>query len=81
MKSRLLIFGCFAHNPQSILTAIGRFAFVGVECRLKGPLGVAFKLQIAPFAYASHWPLFDNPQFAFSHEPSLTHRATGAESL
>lgn len=31
MRNRLLVFGCFAHDPQSVLTAIYRFAFVIVE--------------------------------------------------
>jgi hypothetical protein len=47
MTSRLLVFGRLAHDSQSILAAIYRFALVRIELSLK--IGT-LELSIAPFA-------------------------------
>lgn len=64
----LLAFGGFAHDPQSILTAVYGLALMGVELCLN--IGV-LELSIAPFAHAK--ALFYDPQFALCHDPSLAH--------
>jgi len=38
MRPRLLILGCFAHDPQSVLTAVREFALVGFELLLNARL-------------------------------------------
>jgi len=77
MRNRLLIFGRFAHDPQRILTAIYRFAFMRVELGLNIS---AFELSIATFAHANHGSgLFHNSQLAFQHTPILTHLPRGVE--
>lgn len=82
MRSRLLVFGSFAHDAKGVLTAIGRLAFVGVERGFNGLLGSGLELRIAAFAHADHWRVFfDDSKLAFPHEISLAHVATGTESL
>jgi hypothetical protein len=66
---RLLAFGGFAHDPQSVLAAVYRLALVGIELRLN--VGI-LELSIAPFADAK--ALFHNSQFALRHDFSLAHR-------
>ena len=48
----LLIFGRFAHDPQSVLTAVQQFALVGIELGLYINLCVCLKLRITVFADA-----------------------------
>ena len=73
MRNRLLVFGRFAHDPEGILAAVYRLAFVGVELCLKvGTL----KLSVAPFADGDGrrgW--FYDSQFALLHGFSLAHLA------
>ncbi|MGC2851386.1 MAG: hypothetical protein WB556_15480 [Candidatus Acidiferrum sp.] len=73
MPNRLFIFGCFAHDSQRILAAVGQFALVGIELCLKV---IALELGIASFAYADgRRTLLYDPQFAFWHVQSLAHLA------
>jgi len=73
MRNKLLIFGSFAHDPQCILAAIGRLAFVDIKlCLNIGTL----ELRVAPFTYANGWrALLHDPQFALLHNCSLAHLA------
>jgi hypothetical protein len=69
----LLAFGRLAHNPQSILAAIGRLALVCVKLYLNA---LAFELGVASFADAKgRSTRLHDPQFAFCHDPSLAHVA------
>ena len=82
MKNRLLVLGCFVHDPERILAAVGKFALVGVERRLDSLLGIGLELRIAAFANADYWRgLFDDPQLALWHDFSLAQSAGGAECL
>jgi hypothetical protein len=65
---KLLAFGRFAHDPQSVLAAVQRLALVGVKLDLN--IRIA-ELSVAPFADAK--PLFHDPQFALCHDRSLAH--------
>jgi hypothetical protein len=83
MTSRLLVFGCFSHDPQSILAAVYRLAFMAGKgfadlpfrslcVRLSG-----LKLLIAGFTDANHrgrGALY-NPEFPLLHDCSLAYLA------
>ena len=79
----LLVFGRFVYDPQSVLAAIHRFAFVSVELLLNGGLGVSHvgvsrELGIAAFADSEHWNVPDSlydPKIALGHVGSLAHLA------
>ena len=73
MRDRLLVLGRFAHDPQSVLTAIGELAFVGVKLCLNIAI---LELGVASFATANgrRGSLYD-PQFALRHDCSLAHLA------
>ncbi len=81
MRNRLLIFGRFSHDPQSILTGVSQLALVGIKRGLNGVFGIGLKLQVAMLAYADYWRLSHDPQFALQHEPSLAHLAMRLASL
>ena len=66
--SRLFAFGCLAHDPQCILAAVRRLAFVSIELGLN--VGI-LKLSTAPFTDSK--ALFHDPQFALRHDFSLAH--------
>jgi hypothetical protein len=71
MRNELLVFGCFAHDPQGVLAAIYWLALVGIKLRLNID---TLKLSVAPFADGEGrrgW-LYD-PQFALLHDCSLAH--------
>jgi hypothetical protein len=72
---KLLSFGRFAHDPQSVLAAVYRLAFVGIELRLH--VG-AFELRIASHADGQNgfavFSLYD-PQLAIRHGFGLAHPA------
>lgn len=72
MRGRLFILGSFTDDPQGVLTDIGQFALMGIECSLNVLLRVGFELYVAAFAYANlcSGPFYD-PQFAFWHADSL----------
>jgi hypothetical protein len=73
MRARLLILGCFAHDPQSVLTAVREFALVRVELLLNfGFIGRSErshsgKLHVAVFADAELWSFAHDPQFSLCH--------------
>jgi hypothetical protein len=66
---RLLAFGGFTHDTQSVLATVNRFALVGVELYLN--IGIP-ELSVAPFAYAK--ALFHDTKFALGHVQSLAHQ-------
>jgi hypothetical protein len=69
----LLAFGGLAHDPQRILTAVQKLAFVGIELCLN--IGI-LELSIAPFTDADGWrALLYDPQLAIMHDYSLAHLA------
>jgi len=83
MKNKLFILGCFAHDPQSILAAVYRLAFMAgkgfadlpfrsICVRLSG-----LKLLIACFTNANHRgrDALYNPEFSLLHDCSLAHLA------
>ena len=77
MTNRLLVFGRFAHDPQSVLTAVCQFALVGIELRLNISIWrrkARFELGIASLTYANGWErtVYD-PESAFLHDCSLAH--------
>ena len=73
MRSRLLVLGRFAHDPQRVLTAVYRLALVGIELCLNIRI---LELSVAPLAYADgRRGLFYDPQFALLHDCSLAHHA------
>ena len=78
MRARLLILGCFTHDPQRVLTAVHEFAFMGIELCLN--IGVwirkaRLELSIAPLAHADGWcrGSLDDPQAFVLHDRSLPH--------
>jgi hypothetical protein len=76
MKNKLFIVGCFAHDPQGVLTAIKRLTLVGIKLCLN--VGI-FELSVAPFTNADGGRrLFYHPQFALLHDLSLAHGGDGA---
>jgi len=75
MRNRLLIFGRFADDSQSILAAVHRLALMGIKLCLN----VSLELSVALLADAK--TLFHNSQFALRHGRSLAHLATRAETL
>ena len=82
MRTRLLVLGCFAHDPQRILTAVYGVALVGIKRSadfvLRLILGgfAGFELSIAAFADADGRgvSLYES-EFALLHDCSLAHRA------
>ncbi|MGA3088637.1 MAG: hypothetical protein ABSD75_08500 [Terriglobales bacterium] len=70
---RLLIFGRFTHDPQSVLATVYGLALVGVELGLNV---LALELGIAPLTDAKgrRVRLYES-QFALCHDPSLAHVA------
>ncbi len=69
MRNKLSVFDRFAHDPQGILAAVGRFAFVGIERRFNVSFGVSLKLGVATFAHADSWrDLFYYAQLALWHD-------------
>jgi hypothetical protein len=82
MRNRLFIFGGLAHDAQSVLTAIGERAFVGVKGSFNRLVGFALELGVASLAHPKHWRVmvYDS-QSAFSHAPILAHLARGLEPL
>jgi hypothetical protein len=87
MRNRLLVLGRFAHDPQSVLTAVHRLALVCVELLLNsGFIGRAErshggKLHVAVFADAELWGFAHDPKFSLCHTLSLrrSHRSTPVE--
>jgi hypothetical protein len=72
MENKLFTVGRFAHNPQSVLTAIKRLALTGIKLCLN--VGI-FELSVAPFTNADGGRcLFYHPQFALLHNCILAHR-------
>src|ERR1035437_9345816 len=73
MRNRLLVLGRFAHDPQSVLTAVHRLALVCVELLLNsGFIGRAErshggKLHVAVFADAELWGFSHDPEFSLWH--------------
>ncbi len=73
MENRLFIVGCFAHDSQGILAAVGQFALMGIELYLNI---IAFELGVAAFTYANGGRgLLHDPQFALLHNCSLAYPA------
>ena len=71
--TQLLVFRGFAHDSQGILTAIQRFALVGIELCLNISI---LELSAASFAYADgRRALLHDSQFALPHYCSLAHLA------
>jgi hypothetical protein len=78
MKNSLFIVGCFAHNPQGILAAIGHFTLVAIKCGFNFLFKFAFELRVAAFAYAEEWRgLFHDPKLALWHDLSLAQGGDG----
>ncbi len=79
MRNELFIFGRFANDPQSILTAVERLANMGIE---RGPnLGVrTAKLRTTPFADGKSGVAAHDPKFSFRHENSLAPNASANET-
>src|SRR5271157_6382342 len=77
MRARLLILGCFAHDPQGVLTAVCQLALVGVELLLnagfnrRSERGYGAKLHVAELADAEQGRFSHDPKFSFCHAPSL----------
>src|SRR5450759_1134273 len=77
MRNRLLVLGRFAHDPQSVLTAVHRLALVCVELLLnsgfigRSERGHGGKLHVAVFADAELWGFAHDPKFSLCHAPSL----------
>jgi hypothetical protein len=78
----LLSFRGFTHDPQSILTAVQRLTFVGIESRVDGVFSpaervrVGCKLRVTALTDAEQWDasgLLYDPQFALFHDSSLAH--------
>ena len=80
---RLLVFGHFAHDPQRVLAAVLRRAFMCIELLLNGRLcvahvGIARELGVATFADSEHWDVpnpFHDPKIPLWHTESLAHLA------
>ena len=87
MRVRLLVFRCFTHDSQRVLTAVREFALVRVELLLNsGFIGRAErshggKLHVAVFADAELWGFAHDPKFSLCHTLSLrrSHRSTPVE--
>ena len=74
MTDNLLALGSFAHDPQRILAAVNRLAFVRIECRVYVLKRIATKLGVAPFADAKDRAIISNDsQGALRHDWSLPH--------
>ena len=83
----LLAFRGLTHDPQRVLTAVYRLAFVGIElvanayqCSIWVCQSLAHyaELSIAALTDAERWGLsgiFYDPQFALRHDCSLAHLA------
>jgi len=77
MRVRLLVFRCFTHDSQRVLTAVREFALVHVEpllnivlCRFdRHQAGV--KLHVAVLADAEQGMVSHDPKFSFCHALSL----------
>jgi hypothetical protein len=90
---RLLAFGGFADDPQSVLAAVYRFALVCVELLLNHPCCVLDgefpsvgypELLVAAHAYpkvGGGADAFNDPKFAFWHEPIISWAKKGVSSL
>lgn len=81
--SALFTLGCFAYDPQSVLTAVREFALVrvkllldlGLRLRLSAFPGLMDgELRIAELAHSEHWDVLaalDDPKSPLCHAPSL----------
>jgi hypothetical protein len=82
---KLLVFGSFAHDSQSVLTAVHRLALVLIKLPQNVGLRVqdtGLELSIAAFTNTYGWQgddLYD-PQCAFLHENSLAPNACANET-
>jgi hypothetical protein len=79
---RLLTFRGFPHDPQCVLAAVQRLAFMGIESCLDGIFGLAewmcvgCKLSVTALTDAEQRDasgLLYDPQFALFHNSSLAH--------
>lgn len=81
MRNELLVFGCLAHDPESILAAVYRLAFMAGKGFADLPFRsvcvplLGLKLLIAGFTDANHrggGSLY-HPEFPLLHDCSLAH--------
>ena len=78
---RLLAFGSFAHDPQSILAAVYRFADVILEGGRNCFPRIGLELGIAAFTNADHHrSRFYDSQFSLWHDNSLAPNACANET-
>jgi hypothetical protein len=77
MRVRLLVFRCFTHDSQRVLTAVCEFALVHVEPLLNIVLcrfdrhQAGGKLHVTVLADAEQGMVSHDPKFSFCHAPSL----------
>ena len=79
---KLLAFGGFPHDPQSVLAAVQRDTFVSVKCKFNLELRINLRgsakleLGITALADTNRWQrVFDDSELAASHGLSLAHLA------
>lgn len=73
MMNRLFILGRFAHDPQSVSTAIHRLALVSIELCLD-IVGLELGITALTYPNGGRCSLYD-PQLALLHNGSLAHLA------
>ena len=79
-RNRLLVFGCFAHDAQGVLTAVHDLAYVGIKLRPDRSSSICpqfcRELCIAPFANSEGGnilnTLHEAKHLGIWHEASLT---------
>ena len=76
----LFAFGSFAHDAESILTAVHRLALVGIELFLNV---LALELGIASFAHADgrRRAFLNDTQVSGWHDRSPTHPCSGLAGI
>lgn len=80
MRSDLFILGGLAHDAERVLTAVYRFALVGIKCRGDFLFGLnqsrlsGFELRITALTDAENWgrASYDS-ECALWHDRSLAH--------
>jgi hypothetical protein len=79
MANRLFIVGCFAHDSQGILAAVGQFTLMGIERHFNFLLRFDLELRVTTVTNAHHWSgLAYDSQLALWHDLSLAQVGEGA---